>query len=79
MSLDEQLRNEATKQVVETANGILDGKIGIIEGSRILGGLRLKVCEGNRDPDFTGFVAIDSESDHRPVGRVREHGRRMLS
>jgi hypothetical protein len=73
MSPDEQLRNEATKQVVETAKGMLDGKIGIIEGSRILGSLYFKVGVDRSDPDFIDFVGIDSETDHLPIGRVREH------
>jgi|SRR5580704_16844471 hypothetical protein len=73
MSLDEQLRNEGMKEVVETAKGVLQGKIGIIEGSRILSRLRFKICEGGFDPDFYGFIGIDSATDHLPIGRVREH------
>jgi hypothetical protein len=72
MSFDEELQRENRNRVVAIAEGILDGKIGIIEGSRILAGLRLKVSGDSFDPDFIDFVAIASETDHLPVGPVRK-------
>jgi hypothetical protein len=73
MNLDEQSRQEATKQVVETAKNIIAGSLSVIEGSRLLAGLRFKVCDDSFDSDFLRFVAIDSETDHLPIGREREH------
>ena len=47
-----------------------DGRLGVVDAARQLSALGHSV-RAERDPDFTTFVAIDSESDHLPVGRVR--------
>ena len=60
------------EKVVETAKGIISGEIGVIEGSRKLSSLRFDVTDVDHDPDFIPFVAIDSESDHIPLGSVRD-------
>lgn len=49
---------------------LLEGRIGVIEASRELNHLRFEV-DAENDPDFITFVAIDSETDHLPVGTVR--------
>lgn len=60
------------KKVVTVAQDILDGRIGIIKGARLLSGLRYTVTRDEGDPDFLTFVGIGSETDHLPVGVERE-------
>ena len=62
----------STDLVVEVAQGILSGKISIVEGARLLSSLGPKVTGNEFDPDFTPFVGIDSESVHIPLGEVRD-------
>lgn len=66
------MKNELAR-VLNTAQKMLDGSLGIVEGSRILADLRHRVADDERDPDFLPFVAIDSETDHLPVGEAKHH------
>lgn len=59
-------------EVVAVARGMLSHAIGIVEGARCLAGLGHQLG-ADRDPDFTFFVGVDSETDHLPVGEVRRH------
>lgn len=59
-------------EIVRVARAILNGTIGIIEGSRTLHGLGHEECADDLDPDFSIFVVIDSDTDHLPVGDVRK-------
>src|ERR1043165_6813817 len=62
----------AQSEVVSTARGILSGVVGIVEGARRL--TKLGHALGvDRDPDFTFFIGVDSQTDHLPVGEVRRH------
>ncbi len=61
------------QQVVEAASAMLHGELGIIEGSRLLAGLCCRVSSLEHDPDFLCFVGIDSETDHLPIGDIRQH------
>ncbi len=49
---------------------MLSGELGIVAGARQLATWRFDVG-ADRDPDFTFFVGIDSETDDIPVGDVR--------
>jgi len=60
------------RRVVEVAEGILDGRIGVIDGARRLCRLRSSVCEDDLDADFLRFIGIDSETDTLPIGEVRD-------
>ena len=51
---------------------MLDGALGIIEGSRRLNDLRAAIGIYHLDEDFVGFVAIDSETETLPIGEARE-------
>ena len=62
----------ATDEAVKTAKEMLAGNIGIVEGSRILKVLGFEITNQDHDPDFIAFIGIDSESDHIPLGKVRE-------
>ena len=43
-----------------------------MEGARRLAALRFEAAVREDDEDFMAFVAIDSETDEFPLGRVRE-------
>lgn len=55
-----------------TASQILSGRLDVLEGSRILSGLRREVDVPDNDPDFETFVLIDSETDNLPIGDARK-------
>jgi hypothetical protein len=61
------------QQVAEVASAMLRGELGILEGSRLLVSLCSQVSALDHDPDFLCFVGIDSETDHLPLGDVRQH------
>ena len=57
---------------VSIAQDILNGRLDILAGCARLA--ELANAEGRwNDPDFRTFIAIESESDHLPSGRDREH------
>jgi hypothetical protein len=43
-----------------------------VEGARRLSGLEHRLA-AEHDPDFTFFIGVDSETDHLPLGDVRQH------
>lgn len=58
-------------ELISIARSMLDGKINLIEGVRKICSLRHEVG----DPDnevFLSIRAIDSETDHFPIGQIRE-------
>lgn len=61
------------RQVVETAQAMLDGQLDFLAGSRRLAALRHEVDVAGSDADFLVFVGIDSETDALPLGEVRRH------
>ena len=67
---NEEHRRLASAKIVETAQRILSGNLGIVAGARQLSGLGFDVG-AEHDSDFIFFVGIDSETDHLPVGEVR--------
>lgn len=73
MSLPKLIIASNRQKVARIAQDILDGRIGVIEASRELSGLRFGVGGDEWDPDFITFVGIDSETDDLPVGQVRQH------
>ncbi len=68
---NEEYMKAKRAEVVRVARALLNRQIGIIEGSRRLCSLRSQVSDDDFDADFMGFVAIESETDHLPVGPVR--------
>ena len=52
---------------------MLDGCIGIIDGSRQLSALLHHIDVDEFDDDFVPFIGIDSETDSLPVGESRKH------
>jgi hypothetical protein len=65
----------ARRRVVEAATAILDGHLGITEGSRLLCELALDVAALQEEPAFVVFFNIDSETDAFPLRAVRQHWR----
>lgn len=62
------------QKLAEIAQGILDGRISIIAGARQI----CEFCGGHlgldeNDPDLITFVGINSETDHLPLGDVRQY------
>jgi hypothetical protein len=66
--MDDNARN----RVVEIAQHILSGRVGVIQGARALRDIRSTVTQDALDPDFLPFIVIDSETDTLPVGDVRK-------
>lgn len=60
-------------KVASVAQGMLDGRISIIDGSRHLSALLHRIDVNEFDDDFTTFVGIDSETDSLPIGESRKH------
>jgi hypothetical protein len=67
----EQYLDSVRRKVVETAQAMLGGETTYLSGSRLLAALRHEAGMEN-DADFMIFVAIDSDTDHLPLGPVRE-------
>jgi len=63
---------ERRKEMVRVARHILDGSIGIVAGARKITRLRFP-SRADKDNEILVFVGIDSESDHLPIGDVRQH------
>ena len=72
MSQEQHIQKQKDR-VVEIANGVLVGQIGIIEGARELAHLRWKVTDDEFDPDFLPFISVDSETDALPIGEERAY------
>ena len=57
--------------VMKSCKSYLSGDLGLIEASRKIVGYAHRLRETN-DSDFVFFIALDSETDHLPVGISRE-------
>lgn len=69
----EEYARSVRRQVVSTAQAMLDGQLSFLIGSRRLAALRPEIDTASNDADFLVFVVIDSETDALPLGIVREH------
>ena len=69
--VNEEAWNASCAGIVATAQAVLEGNLGIIEGSRKLSPYRFDV-KAEKDPDFIFFVGLDSETDHLPLGEVHK-------
>jgi hypothetical protein len=63
--------NEVKNEIVKVARGMLDGKIDLLIGCRVLTGLQPDLNESEQDI-LMPFCAIDSETDHLPYGVSRD-------
>ena len=62
---------ETKKEIIAIAQEMLSGKIHLISGCRMIRGLRYDTDRSDDEFFFT-FRAVDSETDHFPLGKVRE-------
>jgi hypothetical protein len=66
--------NETPKaNAIGIANETLSGRIGVVEAARRLCPLLHQDATIVSQADFNTICGIDSETDHLPVGWVREH------
>jgi hypothetical protein len=68
--LNLEYRDSLRAQLVSAAQGIIDARLGIVEGTRIIVGLAFKL-EVQNDGVFRYFNGLCSDIDHFPVGEVR--------
>ena len=69
--LNEEHRSTLIKECLTTCKSVIDGGTGIVEGSRILYSLGRDLGL-QHDPTFISFLGVDSQSDHFPIGPVRD-------
>jgi hypothetical protein len=70
---DLEMVERTRARAADVASAILRGELGIIEGARLLSDMSSYLVEDwVSDPDFRVFGALDSETDHLPVGAQRE-------
>lgn len=63
--------NKAHAKIIRVAHEMLDGKINLLDGCRIITGLHSRAYKPE-DDIFMPFRAVDSETDHWPLGVSRE-------
>ncbi len=62
---------QVIREAVRTAHEMINGNMQLITGCRIIRNLIWKT-DLSEDDIFLPFIAIDSETDHFPIGKVRE-------
>jgi Protein of unknown function (DUF2489) len=63
-----------SQAIITTAQAILDGNLGIIEGSVVMFRISHKaVPVWHEDKDFRIFGLISSDTDHLPTGTARQY------
>ncbi len=67
------INQNAKNILVLTAKDMLAGNVDLITGCRKICNLRHQVETFTNDPLFLLFRGIESETDHFPIGKVREH------
>ena len=65
-------QDEVRMQIISIASGMIQGDVPLIEGARELCSLRLDIGTSESEL-FYPIIAFDSETDHYPVGAVRQH------
>ncbi len=63
--------NTAKGNLVKAAKELDAGHVNFIDGIRRIMSLKWSVSQLDHDPDFSTFVAVDSESDHLPGAEQR--------
>jgi len=71
--LNGAMQQEAQHQLLEVVNALEARQVNFIDGIRRITSLRSSVSTLDHDPDFSIFVAVDSESDHLPGLEQRKH------
>jgi hypothetical protein len=68
----DEYRQLQLQRLVATAKAVRDGALGIILGCREIAQLA-RVLDFQSEPAVEPFIAVDSETDHLPVGPERTH------
>ena len=66
------MRIQAEKDIVETCRSMMNGEIHLLEGCRIIQSLRI-ATDYPENKIFFLIRSVESETDHFPLGRAREH------
>lgn len=69
---NQEHRQFLSHKIVTAARSIISGELGVVAGARQLCDLGHQIG-ADRDPDFTYFIGVESESDHLPLDEVRKH------
>ncbi|WP_231739068.1 DUF2489 domain-containing protein [Herbaspirillum rubrisubalbicans] len=72
-STNENYAKAIRHKIASTAKSMLEGELSFLSGARILASLRHEFPSGADDRDFLVFVAVDSETDHFPLGEPCQH------
>ncbi len=72
-STNENYAKAIRHKITSTAKSMLEGELSFLSGARILASLRHEFPSGADDRDFLVFVAVDSETDHFPLGEPCQH------
>jgi hypothetical protein len=68
------LKESSRVAALNAASAVIDGRLGVIEGCRILYGLSHDLVPDWRiDKDLVTFGAVYSETDALPIGSARQH------
>ncbi len=62
---------DAKIEIIGTCTAMIDGKLNLIKGCRKLALLRRDIG-ATEDEMFHPFIAVDSETDHFPLGEMRK-------
>lgn len=65
--------SEPRQQLIDICSNVLANKISLLEASRLIVALGFTNDLDENDDDINSFVAIESETDHLPIGRVRQY------
>lgn len=71
MSLPAEIESQKRIELVRVADEMLKGQMHLIEGVRRICGLRHQIGDAD-NPVFMPIRAIDSETDHMPLGQMRD-------
>lgn len=70
---EDRPENELHELLVRTLRGMLDGSVGLIAGSRLVWRVRFEMdSRAVHANDLVPFIALDSLTDHLPVGEERK-------
>ncbi len=61
----------ARATIAEAAAAVLDGRLGVLEGARVIAWHRLAVDPTQSDADLLGIAGVESQTDHLLLGPER--------
>jgi hypothetical protein len=70
--MDNVTQSELLTSLTETLEKLLESRIGIVEASRLIAAASHSLNQ-SKNPLFSVFVGVDSDTIHFPLGSVRQH------